>query len=280
MFSFQDFQRELLADNERYERVYNRASWLGPRSRLHDLVERLKPPQQPNMAQVRQAVDLIPADAWAKYTRTKAYLARQFALAGFELPPGQPAVLRCEVDYRGGGVIAGYGPRPADRVNITGIFARPDTRFGWSIEVRYQLAPGINPQEYVPLRVHKNELAYRLGSPTPPMAIVAARAWGCPWAPDGPIFYNVKRGANSICIHDNPGVDKNEAPVITNHPGSYPIRFCAKFRMSLFKVKPGGNLQGNFETGEELPGSKVGFSFNLWRESNQVPPQGNFMIQS
>jgi hypothetical protein len=259
--------------------VYNKASWLGKRSRLHDLVELLKPPHQPNANVVRQAIDHIPADAWTQYPRTQAYLSREFALAGFELPPGQPAVLKCEVDYRGGGIITGYGPQLTDRINVTGVFTRMDKRFGWSLEVRYQLAPGMNPQEYVPVRKVKSELGFRLGGPTPPMGTLTAKAWGSPWTSDGPVYYNVKRGANSISIHDNPGVDKKTATVITENPGSYPIRFCAMFQMSLFKVVPGGNLQGNIVTGEELPGSKVGFHFNLWRDSDQVPPRGNFMLQ-
>ena len=287
MFSFQDFQAELNADNEHYERLYGKAKWLGKRSRLHDLVQLLKAPQQASMAQVRQAVNRIPAAAWRKYARTKAYLATQFALAGFELPEGQAAVLRSDVIYRAGVPVVGYGPRPADRIRVTGIFTRPDTRFGWSIEVRYQLAAGINPLEYAPVRDSKDELEYCHGRPTPAMHVVATTALNKLWQPDGPVYYNVKRDANTICIHDGPGADKVNATLITNNAPSYPIRMFDMFRMSLFKVKPDVDIQVQFQNaaafrnclGEELPGSKVEFCFHLWRTSREAEPQGNFVNQ-
>jgi hypothetical protein len=286
MFSFREFQAAVIADNGAYERVYGRLGWVGRRSRLHDLVELLKRPGLPDTAAVRTAVTRVPADAWGKYTRTKAYLAKQCALAGFELPPGQPAVLGRDVEYRDGTPVVGYGPRPVDRARVTGIVVRPDTRLCWSIEVRYRLAAGVDPGEYAPFRQSKDELAYRLGRPTPSMGAVATTAWGRAWQPDGPVHYNVKRDAHTICIHDGPGPDKANAFLITNNPAAYPIRMCDIFRVSLFKVKPDVNLQADFERadfrdclGEELAGSQVAFSFNLWRDSRDTPPQGNFMNQ-
>jgi hypothetical protein len=277
MFSWQDFKTNLDLDNQKFERMYAKASWLGSRSRLHELVERLQQPPVPTAVQVRQIISRIPADAWTKYVHVKAYLARQFALAGFEIPAGQQAVINRQVKHIGT-VVTGY-PAGHQHATLTGLRSRPDGRFYWSIEVCYTLANGMDPNEYVPVRESKDSMEYRTGRPTPLRGAVRDTAYHQVWAADGPVHYNVKRDTarHTISIWDGPGCDMQNAVLLTANPNHYPIRLCDLFQMRLFKVQPGAILQAaQVPHGEELPGSYVAFHFEMWKDSPQDAPQGLF----
>jgi hypothetical protein len=150
-FDFSEFMRCVRRDNPTYEWILT--------SRLHNLVRMLEQRPLPPSAHIRNRMEGLPADAWTKYRNTKAYLIREFALAGLEVPAGEGAVQGIAVHHQGT-LIQGYPAGPI-RAGTTGCFGRPDGRFYWSIEVVYELAHGIDPQSYAPFRNVKDEQAYR-----------------------------------------------------------------------------------------------------------------------
>ena|SRR5436190_7210224 len=70
MLKFKEFEKILLKDNPKYERVLT--------SDLHDLVELLQASTSPNAAAVGKEMKKIKKDKWKKYARTKQYLLEEF----------------------------------------------------------------------------------------------------------------------------------------------------------------------------------------------------------
>jgi len=70
MFKFKEFEKVLLKDNPKYERIKT--------SDLHDLVALLEKSATPNVDAVGKEMKKIKKDKWKKYARTREYLLTEF----------------------------------------------------------------------------------------------------------------------------------------------------------------------------------------------------------